>query len=407
MAATLNADTVLVGHPFAPIGRGEDIRCMCRALRRVGRRPRVLDIYGMNEPESPMVAEMRSALTRDLGGVNVFHINGDEVAQALSHVPLPQDAYNIIYPAWELSRYPAEWARQLDRFDEIWAPSRFIQQSVVPAVQRPVIHMPLACEVLLSSFLGRRYFGIPEGAYAFLFFFDFRSYASRKNPEAVIECFRRMLIERPYTATALVIKVHGAEHAPTEASRLAALLADTAGRAVLIDRTMTDNEVKNLIRCCDSFVSLHRSEGFGRGLAEAMYLGKPVIATAYSGNMDFMTERNSFLVPYRAIGVPAGAYPFARDQVWADPDLNEATRQMVRLVDNPNHGREIGRLASFSIRTSFSYHRAGLRYSERLNAIMQGAGGRNQAPGEDIPITPPQPRLSSQGHEVAHGLPGP
>jgi glycosyltransferase involved in cell wall biosynthesis len=405
--AALTADTVLVGHPFAPIGMGEHIRSVYRSLRRVGLRTRLLDIYGMNEPESPMLAEMKSALTRDLGGVNVFHINGDEVAQVLSHLSLRPDAYNIIYPAWELSRYPEEWARQLDRFDEIWAPSRFIEQSVAPAVQRPVIHMPLACEVLLSSFLGRRYFGIPEGAYAFLFFFDFRSYASRKNPEAVVECFQRLLIERPHTATSLVIKVHGAEHAPTEASRLAALLANTAGRAVVIDRTMTDNEVKNLVRCCDSFVSLHRSEGFGRGLAEAMYLGKPVIATAYSGNMDFTAEGNSFLVRYRSIEVPKGAYPFYGDQVWADPDLNEATRHMVCLVDNPNHGREIGRLASLGIRTAFSYRRAGLRYSERLNAIMRGAVGPNQAPGEDIPSTPPQPRLSSQGHEVSHGLSGP
>ena len=157
-----NESPVLVGHPFAPIGMGEHIRCAVRAFRRAGVLPKVLDIYAMNEPEKATLAEMGPLLTRELGRVNIFHINGDEVEQALSHVPLREDTYNIIYPAWELSRYPEEWAGQLERFDEVWAPSRFILESIASGVRRPVVYMPLACEVVLSSFLGRRYFGIPR-----------------------------------------------------------------------------------------------------------------------------------------------------------------------------------------------------------------------------------------------------
>jgi glycosyltransferase involved in cell wall biosynthesis len=370
--------TVLVGHPFAPIGMGEHIRCAFRAFRRVGSPPRIVDIYGLNEPEATALEEIGPALTRDLGRVNLFHINGDEVDQALRHVPLRKSAYNVIYPAWELSRYPPDWAAHLEHFDEVWAPSRFIRDSIAPSVRRPVIHMPLACEVTLSSFLGRRYFGIPETAYVFLFFLDFRSYASRKNPEAVVECFQRLVDKRPFARTSLVIKVNGAERAAEHLTRLADIVSDTGGRALLIKGTMTDNQIKNLVRCCDCFVSLHRSEGFGRGLSEAMYLGKPVVATAYSGNLDFTSQDNSLLVPCRIVGVPEGSYPFWRGQVWADPDLDAATRHMIRLVDEPDYGVEVGRRASLAIRTGFSYRRIGLLYRERVDAIVQDGAGRLQ-----------------------------
>src|SRR5207302_10340562 len=95
-------------------------------------------------------------------------------------------------------------------------------------------------------------------------------------------------------------------------------------RLIVIDKLLTDNEVKNLVRCCDCFVSLHRSEGFGLGLITAMFLGKPVVATAYSANMDFMNEHNSCLVRYQLRSVPDGAYPFAKGQVWAEPDIDHA-----------------------------------------------------------------------------------
>src|SRR3546814_19524450 len=109
---------------------------------------------------------------------------------------------------------------------------------------------------------------------------------------------------------------------------------------------MDDNDTKNLLRCCDCFVSLHRSEGFGRGLAEAMYLGKPVIATRYSGNLDFMDERTAYLVDHELVPVQTGEYPFAEGQHWADADTGQAADYMAALVDAPARGCAIGRDAS-------------------------------------------------------------
>lgn len=372
MSAPTRSDVCLIGHPFAPIGRGEDVRCSFRALRAVALRPSILDLYGHHRADPDAEAEFGSFLSTLPGAINVFHLNGDEVRLALSTLGgLPRNAYNIVYPAWELSRYPQEWAQQLDRFDEIWAPSHFIREALLPAVQKPVVHMPLACEVMLSAFRSRRYYGIPEAAYAFLFFFDFRSFATRKNPQAAIRAFERLCQLRPSANACLVIKVHGAEAAPEALEELQRSLVPWRGRVVLINRQMDDNDTKNLLRCCDCFVSLHRSEGFGRGLAEAMYLGKPVIATRYSGNLDFMGDDTAYLVDHTLVSVRPGEYPHAEGQQWADADAGQAADCMAALVDDPARGYAIGRGASRAIRTQIGWRAAGMRYRDRIEAIAE------------------------------------
>jgi glycosyltransferase involved in cell wall biosynthesis len=373
-------EVALVGHPFAPIGMGEHVRCTFRALRSVGLCPGIDDIYSLNQPEEEARREFAPYLIKEGRRFGIFHINGDEVEQALAtiaHRPGPHSAYRIVYPAWELARYPAVWARQLERFDEVWAPSRFVEAALRESVARPVLHMPLACQVSIARFLGRRWFNIPESSYAFLFFFDLRSYVKRKNPSAVVEAFRRAVHKRPFADCSLVLKMHGAEADGEGWRSLRDSLREFGSRVVLVDRTLTDNETKNLIRCCDAFVSLHRSEGFGRGLSEAMYLGKPVIGTGYSGNLDFMSGDSSLLVDHRLVAIGDGEYPHAEGQVWAEPDVDQAASYMVRLIDDPEYGRQLGRKASLHIRQGFSYRAAGVRYASRLSEIAGLQAGSN------------------------------
>jgi glycosyltransferase involved in cell wall biosynthesis len=193
----------------------------------------------------------------------------------------------------------------------------------------------------------------------------------RKNPQAVVECFRRLLEERPWARTSLVVKLHGAEAAPAELQAFLASLNDLRGRVVVLNYTMTEVEIHNLIRCCDAFVSLHRSEGYGLGLAEAMYLGLPAVGTGYSGNMDFMTPDNSFPISFQLVPVPAGGYPHSEGQHWAEPDLDEALACMIKLLDHPGEGRALGVRASRSMRVDFSSRAAGLRYANRVTHIRE------------------------------------
>ena len=361
----------LVGHPYAPIGMGEHVRCTYRALRSAAIIPQLTDIYKLNAPDTDEMHEFAAACTNQPASFNIFHINGDEVAQALAHLKFDDlwSGYNIIYPAWELARYPEEWAVGLDLFDEIWAPSIFVKESIQGACKKPVVHMPLACDVVMTSLLSRRYFGISETDYIFLFFFDVRSFVTRKNPFAVIQAFRKLLRKRPNAHVKLLLKINGAEMAPDMMKQLEDQLADITDQVTIISRVMTDNEVKNLVRCCDCFVSLHRSEGYGRGMAEAMVLGKPVIATGYSGNMDFMGPQVSFPVSHVLIPLAEGDYPHWYDQVWADPDIDEATARMVQLIDDPESGRIIGRKASLHMQKYFSYLAVGLNYRHRLDKL--------------------------------------
>jgi glycosyltransferase involved in cell wall biosynthesis len=361
----------LVGHPYAPTGRGEDVRCSYRAMRSVALKPTITDIYKLQVPDIDQVAEFAMASSDLAAAVNIFHVNGDEIDQAMAHLSYhkPWNGYKVIYPAWELAQYPKEWALRLDKFDEIWAPSQFIKDALESECRRAVYHMPLACEVVLSSFLSRRYFGIPESDYTFLFFFDVRSFTQRKNPEAAVKAFHQLLLLRPFSRARLVLKVNGGELAPDVMSGLRESLSNISHSVTVITRLMSDNEVKNLVRCCDCFLSLHRSEGYGRGIAEAMFLGKPVIATAYSGNMDFMSADTSFLVPFDLVPVGAEAYPHWQGQMWANPDDSVASQYMARLVDDPNLGRQVGERASQRIRRNWSYRATGLRYLQRLEAI--------------------------------------
>jgi glycosyltransferase involved in cell wall biosynthesis len=363
----------LIGHPFTPIGMGEHVRRAFRAFRSVGVRPGLIDLYGLSEPDPEAREEFVPYLSTCRGTMNVFCINGDEVKQALSALEgkgALATAYNVVYPMWELSRYPQQWARQLQRFDEVWAPSEFVKLAIESAVRHTTPHMPLSCEFPMYQFLNRRWFGIPEDSYAFLFFFDLRSYVERKNPEGVISAYRKLVAARPFAKTTLVLKVNGEEQDPGKLAALQESIDDLRDRLVLINRTLTNSEAKNLVRCCDSFVSLHRSEGFGLGLAEAMFLGKPVIGTAYSGNMDFMSSVTALLVDYALVRVPAGAYPHWQDQVWAEPDVDQATRHMMKLIDQPALGTEIGKRASLHIRVNFSHRATGVRYVRRLAEIQ-------------------------------------
>ncbi len=363
----------LIGHPYAPIGMGEHVRSSYRAFRNVAVNPSIGDIYGLNSPvENDLVYFSEATSAAEPGDINIFHINGDEVEQALAHISYnkPWTGYNIIYPAWELARYPVEWASQLDRFDEIWAPSLFIKDSLDSVCKKPVFHMPLACEVSVANFLSRKFFGLTDTDYIFLFFFDIRSYVSRKNPSGVINAFRAFLEEKKHSNGFLVLKINGADQEPEIFEKLKKMLSDIRDHVMILKDVMTDCQVKNLIRCCDCFISLHRSEGFGRGMAEAMYLGKPVIATGYSGNLDFMNSENSLLLDYDLIPVEDGEYPHFEGQFWAEPNVNQAADFMRFLVDNPDKAREIGRKAQIHIRTQFSYRQIGMNYRNRIDELI-------------------------------------
>ncbi len=369
----------LVGHPFAPHGMGEHLRGAFRALRSAGVDAHVRDVYGMYGPTSyESASDLRPHLVARLDSdVAIFVLNGDEREKAFQKLgnEINGAGYRIVYPAWELARYPDCWARELEHYDEVWAASRFSMDAFAKNVHVPVHHLPLPCHPILTRQLSRRYFEISETSYTFVFFFDLTSFIERKNPFSLLSAFAKLRNARPFADVQLVIKANNKHADPAAFSRFCAAVEPFGRHARIIDRVLTHNEVKSLVTVGDAFVSMHRSEGFGFGLAEAMYFGKPVVATAYSGNVDYMTPDTTHLVPYTPVPVREGQYPHGVGQVWAEPDVDVAAARMIELVDDPARGRELGARASAHVRTHYSLRATGMRYAARLEQIGRAGVG--------------------------------
>ena len=362
---------VLAGHPFATTGMGQQFRSHLAACRAVGIDARLFDIFGNVAREDAELRETLGALEVDrLGeGVRVFHINGDEVEPTLERLYERGEAFkggvNVIVPAWELPRYPADWARQLKRFDEVWALSRMIASALASAgVPSHLVSQPVEGEP--GPVLPRRFFGIRESATVFLSFCDMSSHRARKNPDAVIELARRLRASHPDADVQFVLKVKNAEG---DAEDFLGPLRSTHPDMLFIGGRMSAVETRSLIAASDCVVSLHRAEGFGRTTAEAMHLGRVALATGWSGNLDYMSPSDALLVDARLVAIGPGAYPHGDGQAWAEPDIAHAARQAARLLDDPAGVARVAASGTRHVRLYHSNRAVGLRVLDRLDRI--------------------------------------
>lgn len=360
----------VIGHPWAPIGMGEQMRSHLLAGNAVGLHHQVFDIFRYAQRVDPVHTRLAGPLERNdvPPGIRIFHINGDEVDRVIAALEAAgnsfADGYNIVVPAWELPRYPAEWAEKLRRFDEVWALSRFIQSGLATAgIQAPLIGQ--AVEPEYGPLLPRRHFGIRESAFVLLTFFDLSSYAARKNPFAVIELFNRLRAEDPFRDLQLVLKAKNGERGAEEWA--AGVVADP--QIKVIDTPLDTLGVRSLINACDCFISLHRAEGFGRGPGEAMALGRLAMATGWSGNVDFMTAANSLPVRHDMLALQPDEYPHWQDQSWADPDVSHACDLLRPVLDDPARGAALARQGQADALRTHGNRAVGLRILDRLQAI--------------------------------------
>jgi glycosyltransferase involved in cell wall biosynthesis len=370
----------LLGYARGEFGVAENVRAYARALEPVQYPFSILNFdvgVASRQQDHSLDAHFSDTLPYSR---SVFFINADQLPIARSVLGAEAFAghYNIGFWVWELETFPHEWHGSFDLVDEVWVPTEFVRAGMAAATRKPVLRMPQPIEVTPPTGMGRDHFGLPAEGFVFLYSYDFNSFASRKNPEAAIAAFRQAFAGRASGDARLLIKSVNGTRFPDRLAALAASVADDP-RIEVRDGFLTRAEMSGLQNSIDCFVSPHRSEGFGLGMAECMYLGKPVIATGYSGNLDFMDRDNSLLVDYRMVPLHEGDYPFWQGQQWADPDVGHMARLMRNMFDDRELAQRIGANAAASIRRTHSRAACAAAVTQRLERITATGNSSRQS----------------------------
>lgn len=330
---------------------------------------------------------------------NIICLNADYLHEFTSDVGVEffADRYSIGVWFWETSVFRDEELQGVRFVDEVWVASEFVRRAVSAKADVPVFVVPLPVEKPPEAVVSRSDLELPPG-FMFLFTFNFVS-AQRKNATAVVEAFKEAFA--PGEGPVLVMKsVNGRERKPR---RLEALHRAADGRDDIhvLDGYVSVDERNALIAACDCYVSLHRSEGYGLTMAEAMAYGKPVIATGYSGNLDFMEEGNSYLVPYRLTPIPTDWWAYSPGAEWADPDVGAAAGVMRRIYENQNEARARGERACAEILARFSVDRTAEFLEGRLDEVSARRARTSRSSAHDVRVPLLQASL-----ELAKGVGG-
>ena len=379
----------LIGHAYEAFGIGEDVRMAARALQSVGvpccviHHPagngaacsdRSLESLVVSEPDGPYA-------------FNLVCMAAPIQARWLLQQGLDplRERYTIAAWPWETQTWPVAWLPLLTVADELWPSSRFTATALEgPAKEasRPLRVMPMAAEITDSSRFSdpaarlatRQQFGLPVDSIVFGYSFDLNSTAIRKNPMGALEAFQRAYPQGQNHAhterVALMIKTFPPRISSPEWQWLQARASEDA-RIHLVVESLDRDTLLSLYGCCDVFLSLHRSEGFGRGIAEALQLGLDVITTAFGGNTDFCTGPLVHLVRWARAPIPRGAYPGADGHHWAEPDLEHAV-SLIRHVTEQRlqlgmQCTNVNLLAEY--RDRFSFASVGRQYRQRLEYL--------------------------------------
>ena len=351
-AANGSEPVILAAFFRTHLGIAQTARMLAGALRASKVDVRRLDCSELVPHEKTEAAVESSDLPS--GGTLVFCVNPPELYKLFRHhgPDICAGKRLVGYWWWELDKLPADWRRWAAAMHEIWVSSKFLHELFTRELPGKIVRLvPLPIAPPAPSHLTRADFGIPADRFTVLTAFDLQSGRVRKNPEGAIEAFRRAFPD--LGAAHLVVKVTGAAGAPQDAAKLRNLVADIPN-VTLIDRFLPAADLSALIGQCDALLSLHRAEGLGLFLAEAMWLGRPIVATGWSGVLQLIDDSHAMLVRFKKVPVRPGEYAWVPAGAhWAEPDLDHAAECLRRLAADRDLRARLGRLSLEKARREF------------------------------------------------------
>lgn len=335
----------VVGYLHAELGLGEAARLLTRALAVSGV---PFAPVAFRETDSLQRVEFAGTIDGAPYDTTLLCVNADltPLASAKSWGALGEDRHRIGYWFWEVDQMPADQLDALHYVDELWVATRYVADVLRTVTDKQITIVPHPVAEPVTTHLTRADLGLPD-RFTFAFWFDAFSSVERKNPAALIRAFCAAFA--PDEGPVLFVKSINGHHDRAALEELH-WLARGRDDIILSDRYLTGIEMRALVQHVDCYVSLHRSEGFGQTLAEAMMCAKPVIATGHSGNTHFMSDQNSLLVPFELGPVGPGCPPYPADARWARPDTECAATLMRWVVENPVEASALGARAASDIR---------------------------------------------------------
>jgi glycosyltransferase involved in cell wall biosynthesis len=355
----------MIGHFCYASGLRVSAEAMVQAMSHVGVSASLRDVC-TDAKDDPRHVDFRGMEYHDVTIVHTqpepFFDSAYERAHLWERSPR---TYRIGYWYWEFDSIPESWVGYAEEIDEVWAATEFVAGGLRERLDIPVRTLFPGVKLAPYTKRSKSHFGLDETHFTFLFTYHMMSVMERKNPKGLIRAFK--LAFNSDEPVRLVLKSSFGDRHPEQMRELRA--AARGANITIIDDIFSPDEVLSLMDACDVYVSLHRSEGLGLTMAEAMLMGKPVIATAFSGNMDFMNEDNSLLVSYERVKLGDPIPPYDADLEWAEPSIEHAAQYMRRLFDDREWAREIGERGRLNAQVNLSLEAAGRRIASRLDEI--------------------------------------
>jgi len=385
----------LIGFLEGELGLGEVARRIGKSLARAGIPFSAISYRRTpSRQQHPPGVELSGKVLYD---TNLIFLNADQLQRFTSDagVGFFADRYSIGVWFWETNVLRDEDRAASRYLDEVWVASDYVRRAVAPHLDVPVHVVPVPVEAPAEPRYSRSDLALPA-AFTFLYLFDFVS-AVRKNPQAVVEAFTQAFA--PAEGPVLVLKsINGRERKPALLAELESLVGERPDIRIR-DGYVGAEMTHAITAACDCFVSLHRSEGLGLAIAEAMAHAKPVVATGYSGNLEFMNEENSYLVPYRLVPVPPDWWAYASGATWAEPDVGGAAALLRQVWEGQDEARARGRRGRDELLERFSPERTSAFVSRRLeDARSRGAVDVRRSPHDA------RPPILEASQELAKGV---